>query len=125
MAVVNRDARVELTRAVSDRYRGSTKDEKTMVLNEFVRLTGYLRQHALRVLRRRAPDQTPAGAGRRRIYDEAVRPRNGSTSVPRTRSGYAGNSKPCSTRPGGALLERAKPQGRSEEDHDACMVGRA
>ncbi len=73
MAVVNREARVELTRAVSERYRGSTKDEKTLILNEFVRLTGYHRKHALRVLRKRAPDQKPTWASRPRIYDEAVR----------------------------------------------------
>ena len=44
MAIVNREARAELTRAVVERYRGSSKDEKTLILNEFVRLTGYGRR---------------------------------------------------------------------------------
>jgi len=73
MAVVNREARVELTRAIAERYRGSTKDEKTLILNEFVRLTGYHRKHALRVLRKRSPDRKSVSATRPRLYDEAVR----------------------------------------------------
>ncbi len=43
MAIVNREARAELTRAVVKRYQGSGKDEKTRILDEFVRLTGYYR----------------------------------------------------------------------------------
>ena len=73
MSTVNREARAELTRAVAERYRGSSKDEKTLILNEFVRLTGYHRKHALRVLRKRVPTRTPRGVSRPCVYDEAVR----------------------------------------------------
>lgn len=73
MEIVNREARAELTRAVAERYRGSSRDEKTLILNEFVRLTGYHRKHALRLLGQRAADRKSVGASRPRIYDEAVR----------------------------------------------------
>jgi len=70
MTIVNREARAELTRAVAERYHESSKDEKTRILDEFVRLTGYHRKHALRG---RAEDREPIAASRPRVYDEGVR----------------------------------------------------
>jgi len=43
-------ARKELVRVLRDRYGKVTRIEKTMILNEFVALTGYHRKHAIQVL---------------------------------------------------------------------------
>jgi hypothetical protein len=63
--------RRELKQAVGERYRATKKQrERQEILNEFIRVTGYHRKHALRVL-----NQAPAPTGRRsraRLYDEAV-----------------------------------------------------
>jgi len=73
MAIISRKARVELVLAVADRYRTSTRSDKTRILDEFVRLTGYHRKHAVRVLLGRAPDAQPKAVACTRLYDEAVR----------------------------------------------------
>ena len=73
MAIISREARVELVHAVAERYRTSSKVDKTSILDEFVRLTGYHRKHAVRVLRGQAPIENPASVERPRLYDEAVR----------------------------------------------------
>lgn len=63
--------RKELVQAVGERYRAGTRKERRQILNEFVRLTGYHRKHAIRVLA--APAKPPSGRVDRRLYDEAVR----------------------------------------------------
>ena len=64
--------RKELIERVGKRYRTSSRMEKRKILEEFVRLTGYHRKHAIRVLNCSAV--RPAEKRRReRIYDEAVR----------------------------------------------------
>ena len=73
MAIISRKARVELVNAVGERYRASGKVDKTRILDEFVRLTGYHRKHAVRVLQRQAPAETPHTSARPRLYDEAAR----------------------------------------------------
>ncbi|HBY58167.1 MAG TPA: transposase, partial [Candidatus Atribacteria bacterium] len=40
-----------VTKELRDRYQRSSKKEKTMMLNEFIRLTGYNRSYATRALR--------------------------------------------------------------------------
>ena len=40
-----------VTRELRDRYQKSSKKEKTMMLNEFIQLTGYNRSYAARALR--------------------------------------------------------------------------
>jgi hypothetical protein len=40
-----------VTRELKDRYQRSSKKEKTIILNEFIRLTRYNRSYAVRVLR--------------------------------------------------------------------------
>lgn len=65
-------ARKELIEALSTRYRAAARPDKARILDEFSRLTGYHRKHAIRVLngataaREPAPPRTP-------VYDEAVR----------------------------------------------------
>ncbi|MBW2588895.1 MAG: ISNCY family transposase, partial [Deltaproteobacteria bacterium] len=73
MAVISREAREELVSAVVERYQASSKVDKTRILDEFVRLTGYHRKHAVRVLLGRAPAEKPRARARPRLYDEAVR----------------------------------------------------
>jgi hypothetical protein len=62
--------RKELKAAIGERYRAAAGRERWQILEEFVRVTGYHRKHALRVLNR-----TPISASsrsRHRLYDEAV-----------------------------------------------------
>jgi len=64
--------RKELIEGVGERYRVGGRDEKRRILEEFVRLTGYHRKHAIRVLNCTAA-KAASKRGRERIYDEAVR----------------------------------------------------
>jgi Integrase core domain len=62
--------RRELKDSVGERYRTTKGAERREILNEFVKVTGYHRKHALRVLN---GPQTPQGRRvRERLYDEAV-----------------------------------------------------
>lgn len=64
--------RKELTAAVSERYRASTRAEKARILDEFVVITGFHRKHAMRLLR--CHEREPTGRqARPRVYDEAER----------------------------------------------------
>ncbi len=73
MANISREARLEIVRAVAERYQASSKADKTRILDEFVRLTGYHRKHAVRVLRGQAAVEKPPAVPRVCLYDEAVR----------------------------------------------------
>ena len=62
----------ELIEGVGQRYRTSSGKDKPKILEEFVRLTGYHRKHAIRVLNcsvAKPAERRP----RERVYDEAVR----------------------------------------------------
>jgi hypothetical protein len=64
--------RKELIEGVGQRYRASGGKDKPKILEEFVRLTGYHRKHAIRVLNcsvAKPAQRRP----RERVYDEAVR----------------------------------------------------
>src|SRR6266481_9797133 len=63
--------RRELKQAVGERYRAAGRWERRQLLDEFTRVTGYHRKHALRVLHR--PFVPRSARPRKRIYDEAVR----------------------------------------------------
>lgn len=64
--------RRELIQAIAERYRGAGRVGKKEILDEFVRVTGYHRKHAIRALKQMGRgDADPSR--RSRIYDEAVR----------------------------------------------------
>src|SRR5260370_24106644 len=63
--------RRELKEAIGQRYRAAGGWERRQILDEFTRVTGYHRKHALRVLHRSFVPQP--SRPRKRIYDEAVR----------------------------------------------------
>ena len=65
--------REELLRAVSQRYRGSSRADKSRILEEFAMTTGYHRKHAMRLLRAGPSDKRSAPRPLRRIYNAAVR----------------------------------------------------
>lgn len=70
---VSTETRQDLLQAVRERYRGSLREEKLRILNEFVAVTGYHRKHVIRLFNA-AP--VARGLGRRArlpVYDEAVR----------------------------------------------------
>ncbi len=63
--------RRELKEAIGQRYRVASGWERRQILDEFARVTGYHRKHALRVLNRPLVPGSPRA--RKRLYDEAVR----------------------------------------------------
>src|SRR5579859_4332547 len=65
--------RRELIEAVSARYRAAGRHQKKEILDEFVKVTGFHRKHAIRVLKRAPGPETPEPRQRARIYNEAVR----------------------------------------------------
>jgi len=65
--------RRELIDAVAARYRAAGRKQKQEILDEFVKVTGFHRKHAIRALKKSARTGTPEPRQRSRIYDEAVR----------------------------------------------------
>jgi len=65
--------RRELINAVAARYRAAGRSQKKEILDEFVKVTGLHRKHAIRALKKSAKPETPEPRQRARIYDEAVR----------------------------------------------------
>lgn len=63
--------RQELTVAVGERYRAADRKGKKAILDEFAKLTGYHRKHAIRVLRNKKQVAPRKKAGQR-VYQEAV-----------------------------------------------------
>jgi hypothetical protein len=70
---ISMEVRQELVRAISERYRSGTRNEKLRILDEFVRVTGYHRKHAIRILNVTAEVAPRRPSMRLRLYDEAVR----------------------------------------------------
>jgi hypothetical protein len=67
------ETRRELIDAVAARYHAATRSEKKDILDEFAKVTGFHRKHAIRVLRKfRASPESPKPPPRSRIYDEAA-----------------------------------------------------
>ena len=73
--------RTELLEAVSTRYGGATRSERSRILDEFAAVTGYHRKHAIRLLagwgdreKDEQPGDCPDRAGFRRCrYGPEVR----------------------------------------------------
>ena len=65
----------ELLATIRDRYRASSKREKSRILDEFIAVTGHHRKHGIRLLGQSGKrlGATAGGKKGRRIYDEAVR----------------------------------------------------
>ena len=64
--------RRELIEAIASRYHAATRVEKKTILDEFIKVTGYHRKHAIRSLKR-TNRESAASVPRSRIYVEAVR----------------------------------------------------
>jgi hypothetical protein len=58
--------------AIRDRYQAGSSADKGRILDEFVKLTGYHRKHAIRVLGS-SRSEPSLRSPRSRLYDEAVR----------------------------------------------------
>ena len=64
--------RNELVTALTERYARSSKSERSVILDEFVAVSGYHRKHAIRLLGARQKRAAPERRARRR-YGNAVR----------------------------------------------------
>ena len=65
--------RRELIEAVAARYRAAGRNQKKEILDEFVKVTGFHRKHAIRALKRSPRQESSEPRQRARIYDEAIR----------------------------------------------------
>ena len=63
--------RRELIEAIAGRYHAATRIEKKKILDEFIKVTGFHRKHAIRALKRHTGNSAEP-APRARIYDEAA-----------------------------------------------------
>jgi len=75
---VSTQTKEELVRVLRQRYRDSSKMEKTKILDEFISVSGYHRKHAIRLLIGKTDNgnkgSNPSGVRpSRRIYNEAVK----------------------------------------------------
>ena len=67
-------AKQELLATIRDRYRASSKKDKSRILDEFIAVTGHHRKHGIRLLGKLDDDGDPSHPVKsRRIHDEAVR----------------------------------------------------
>lgn len=73
MNTVSKVARKEIVEALRSRYGRASKVEKSLILGEFIAVSGYHRKHAIRLLR--SVPEVPVKRAResRRVYDEAVK----------------------------------------------------
>ena len=69
---ISGEARRELVRAVGERYRAGTREEKRRILDEFVAVTRWHRKHAIRTLNAEGSGKRQRRA-RARVYDDAIR----------------------------------------------------
>ena len=70
---ISRGTRRELLAVLAKRYAGSSKQEKTRVLDEVVALTGCHRKHAVRLMKTSVVLPADGPRTGRKVYDEAVR----------------------------------------------------
>jgi hypothetical protein len=61
---ISMSTRNELVTALTERYARSSKSERSVILDEFVAVSGYHRKHAIRLLgarqKKAAPERRPA-----------------------------------------------------------------
>lgn len=70
---VSTETRQDLLQAVREGYRGSLKEEKLRLLDEFVAVTGYHRKHIIRLFNAAPVADRLGRRARLPVYDEAVR----------------------------------------------------
>ena len=71
---ISKVAKRELLATLRDRYRSSSKKDKSRILDEFIAVTGHHRKHGIRLLGKLDDhEDTTRLVKSRRIYDEAVR----------------------------------------------------
>ena len=71
---ISRMAKQELLVTLRERYRSSSRKDKSRILDEFIAITGHHRKHGIRLLGQLdEDDDVPPQARGQRIYDEAVR----------------------------------------------------
>lgn len=70
---INVRTKQELVRAVAEKYHRADRQEKRMILDHFVAVTGYHRKHSIRLLNSTAELAVPRRSRRFRIYDESVK----------------------------------------------------
>ena len=68
---ISGETQTELLRLLRERYKGSSKSDKTKILDEFVAVSGFHRKHAIRLLTGSQPTEQSSYLSRR-VYDEAV-----------------------------------------------------
>ena len=68
---ISGETQTELLRLLRERYKVSSKSDKTTILDEFVAVSGFHRKHAIRLLTRPRPTEQSSHPNRR-VYDEAV-----------------------------------------------------
>lgn len=73
MSKLAREARAQLILAISERYRRADKTARSVILDEFVAVTGFHRKHAIRVLNGGQELRPSTRSARPTLYDEAVR----------------------------------------------------
>ena len=70
---ISKEAVKELIEVLRQRYKKASKNEKTLILNEYISLAGCHRKHAIRLLGNgHTTNSNPQSIGRR-VYDEAVK----------------------------------------------------
>ena len=92
--------RRELIEAVAARYRAGGRNEKKEILDEFVKVTGFHRKHAIRALKK-ATKAEESGPRRRSRVSASTRWQY----VPHPNSDYHGPSRGSTT--GGSLVKGA------------------
>lgn len=71
---ISMTTRREILGALTERYRRTTRPEKTRIINEFMAITGYHRKHVIRLMRNhRYLDSPKVARVGRRVYNDAVR----------------------------------------------------
>ena len=71
---MSRMAKRELLASIQERHQGSSRKDKSRILDEFIAVIGHHRKHGIRLLGQSgASGDQVSGVKGRRIYDEAVR----------------------------------------------------